>query len=1063
MAMNRGAAIDEFVSKNLKLLTSTEFERRSFKDAQRKYFYEKHGNKHGTPSLSEVLIVLVQLLRKRGTSTAALNDMFDRLPAFRLVGDTQAEELRRQIVDTAFQSTLSQDQLDTIRKVGAFEALEIQKGSEIEARKAIELRELERQIEEKRQEYDQLPSVLEQSPVEEPEFNPEAEAVKQWWERFYLRENPFRRKDGLDAIDRNLYDAVILRTKPLVDAIGLLTRDPFGMFGTASLLLGDYGFGKTTFIDYLSYYLATKNIAAIRITSGRPHADADGFIDDFYVRLRSSFRSELRAGGQSPESGSDDATIDSQVVSLAQKLIESGRLGIIIFLDDYHKHRSALPAIYEFLGTLQILKDEFARHGVKCGFIVAGLPEWRRQIPSNSQMTGFLDGPIYEMPPITPESVTAVFNQRIRAFCYDTNIRELKLQYVKHIFQGAGKSSGYRDYLTKIIGELENNNYAIVNTPIEITEEKLNDVRLVIESDPALKSSFNKLVYESKFKNFNREQVAKCVELLVQTSLQNGIGENDVLFLDSTFYFGRLRDLGLIQKRKEGVGKAFKWVIHYRLQGKLDQIQHKYNFGINDYLLKLYAYKGYGGKPAHEIPLRDGPLVEARKFLNRSELKINKSARESIGVAFHAYDAAIHAARTGPSEEGVVPHCIRAFEAISNALFEIDGTMPYFHRAGVLKISHRWQSHWLADESVSEFFGRTDRYDKTKSAADATHTVRSLETILLAVTDRMKQILDDVTDATVSVGLFHNLSQHTQAELSLFDRVRTDYFSTDSNAHFEYVKAMTDYLEERFRWFLYVTTTAVFGKEYFAQVPGGQTRQYAYKNLTSRESYSVVENMYHGLTRPQFRQIFTGGSIKSQIIDGLGLAWQTVDWDKFFEIFVERNIETAHHQRQAFSASDRSAYVRYVQMAEQLLAAINRTVSKMLVDDAYIMLNAGSIRPVEACGMKFCFRVKESREHPMPPNHQLREEHARAVGGASAEPVKIERAAYDRFREFLLAKLDATEDGTQVEELMDVEYLVSHYNLPFLEFMAALAYMYRAEEIIRVLPWIGGAVLIKRQ
>jgi hypothetical protein len=64
--------------------------------------------------------------------------------------------------------------------------------------------------------------------VEEPNFNPEAEAIKQWWERFYLRENPFRRKDGLDAIDRRLYDAVVLRTKPLTDALGLLSRNPDG-------------------------------------------------------------------------------------------------------------------------------------------------------------------------------------------------------------------------------------------------------------------------------------------------------------------------------------------------------------------------------------------------------------------------------------------------------------------------------------------------------------------------------------------------------------------------------------------------------------------------------------------------------------------------------------------------------------------------------------------------------------------------------------------------------------------------------------------------------------------
>jgi hypothetical protein len=60
----------------------------------------------------------------------------------------------------------------------------------------------------------------------------------------------------------------------------------------------------------------------LRITSGRPHADASGFIDDFYVRLRTCLRTELKAAGQqhAAEAGAGDSTIDSQVVELAQRL-----------------------------------------------------------------------------------------------------------------------------------------------------------------------------------------------------------------------------------------------------------------------------------------------------------------------------------------------------------------------------------------------------------------------------------------------------------------------------------------------------------------------------------------------------------------------------------------------------------------------------------------------------------------------------------------------------------------------------------------------------------------------
>jgi hypothetical protein len=134
--MNRDEALDEFVSKNLKLLTSADFDRQAFKGPLRKYFYEKHSNKYGVPGLGDVLGALVQLLRKRGTPPHVIIRMIDQLPGFRLIGEKQVEELKRQVREAKFQSALSEDQLDTIRQVGAFEALEIQKGSEIEVRKA---------------------------------------------------------------------------------------------------------------------------------------------------------------------------------------------------------------------------------------------------------------------------------------------------------------------------------------------------------------------------------------------------------------------------------------------------------------------------------------------------------------------------------------------------------------------------------------------------------------------------------------------------------------------------------------------------------------------------------------------------------------------------------------------------------------------------------------------------------------------------------------------------------------------------------------------------------------
>jgi hypothetical protein len=279
MSMNREAALEDFVSRNLTLLTSKQFDRKDFKAASRRYFYEQHKNKHGSPGLGDVLNALVLFLRKRGTPLDRIDAMIDKLPAFRQIGERQIENLKGLLWVEKPTSVLSESQLEDIRKVGAFAAVERHKGSEIEARKTNELREQDRQIQEKRQEYDQLPSVLEQEVIEEPEFDPEAEQIRRWWERFYLRDDPFRRKDGLDSIDKSLYDAVVVRTKPFTEALGLLARNAKGMFGTASLLLGDYGFGKDD-LHRLSFVLpGEEGHCSDSGISGRPHPDAGGFID----------------------------------------------------------------------------------------------------------------------------------------------------------------------------------------------------------------------------------------------------------------------------------------------------------------------------------------------------------------------------------------------------------------------------------------------------------------------------------------------------------------------------------------------------------------------------------------------------------------------------------------------------------------------------------------------------------------------------------------------------------------------------------------------------------------
>ena len=249
--MNEEQALREFVAKNETLLTDSNLDRRHLKDALNDFYVVRHKHAFSTPT--NVAIMKAFLARLKGAlSDQQLHDLIDTLPLFRLAGDNQRQQLHDSLTNKQIQSVLTDQQINDLRQVGAFEAVERHKGGQIEKAQLRKLEDIEKQIRQKRDEYESLPSILDREVVPEPRFDPTVEDIKPWWERFYLQGNPFPRKDGLSDISASLYEAVIIKTAPFQSTLSNLQRNPAFLFNSGFLLVGDYGYGKTTFIDYLS-------------------------------------------------------------------------------------------------------------------------------------------------------------------------------------------------------------------------------------------------------------------------------------------------------------------------------------------------------------------------------------------------------------------------------------------------------------------------------------------------------------------------------------------------------------------------------------------------------------------------------------------------------------------------------------------------------------------------------------------------------------------------------------------------------------------------------------------
>lgn len=107
----------------------------------------------------------------------------------------------------------------------------------------------------------------------------------------------------------------------------------------------------------------------------------------------------------------------------------------------------------------------------------------------------------------------------------------------------------------------------------------------------------------------------------------------------------------------------------------------------------------------------------------------------------------------------------------------------------------------------------------------------------------------------------------------------------------------------------------------------------------------------------------------------------------------------------------------------------------------------------------FRFGTKPHRKRDMPVSHQLGlDADFPFVDGELIAEHSASQNDLDKVRATLNAAF-ASGDFV-IEDLFDVEYLRSHYDVPFVELICCLTFFSWCDRTIRVIPWFGSCVLI---
>lgn len=1047
--MNKDEALSRFVKQNLKLLTSEDLDKKALKKLIRDYFVVTHNKKYGQPKPFHVCQALVKYQIKNGINKESIGVQVELLPVYKNLGGQNLEAIYFLLKDDESETILSEDELARIDNSEAYAAIKTIEGEKIRLDIEGENTELitkkkglEKEIAKRKEELLAIPSILDEADIEEPVFSPEVENVKPWWQRFYLKGNPFPgNKDGLSTIDSSLYDQVVVKTRPYQALIHQIDKNVAEIFNTAYMLVGDFGFGKTTLQDYLIYYLANKNILPVRITCMQAQPDYKGFYDHFSLKLIKELSREING-----HSGQFNLLDPDILIDLCAEICLK-RDGIVILLDDYHKHRSEYLSIYDFLGSLQILKDELTRAGCNVGFIVSSVPEWQEASQEHQQMSGFFDSNPIVMPPPTPDIIRDVFNQRISAYCYDTSPREIKVDFIESIFALSDHKGSYRNYLNRIIEELESNNMAIVSSPIELSEFEIAQIKQTIVNDPSIWSPLQKLLKGSRFKKYNEEQISKCLELLVICQSQNGIDESEPIFNENKYYFSRLNETALISKRKNPKSpNGFNWVISPAVSNCINKIKDSYGYNFQDYFLKIFSHRT-DIPTGSDTALTDASVLSKFKAFvndNKSFIGADEAARiEGALILFDKFE--VDPASKKKRDQAVVD-MVSAINALSSALFIIDGTDEFFESLDISDIEERWSLHHIDGEDVDQFLLKVRSYAEADNSPQYSLASRHAKDAFIFISERIMLILSDrMQKEGDRFGYGAAQVKQNSSDISFYDSIRGDIYSPSLEVKLRYIERVKSHLEKSIKEFLYVTSVMVFGEaDYFKKAfPSENIDKFVRRNT----GFTLYQSLYSKLDRAEIKNVFLNGSpVRSHIIENLELGWDSGVWFDFFDIFVESTSDTK---------ADINAYTRFCKLAVELTGSMNSLVTQIPVSDTYVIdeSGAGLDNMMFKTGFSLLSSAKNissvllSTDEPVFPKDHKHERHV------------LDSVMYERVKKSILSR---TENNILIENLLDISYITEHYKVKYYEFLLSLVYLKECDSSIQIYNWFGSHVLIRK-
>lgn len=937
--LNKESIIINFIRDNLKVLQQKEFPEELYKKSKHEYFIQRK-NLVGKPKDTEIAqTTTMYMIKKSMIKDEVKLKEFLELPFFKknvLRPSIFFEALKLKNPDSFV--IIDPSKLDNAEYIERVENEIKQKViTENKSEFDEQTKKFKSEIESIKKELASIPTRLEKQEFVEPETEPPEEQQKlEWWQTLNLREDPFLLAEGLQKINKDFYEDIIVRTEIFNRYVNYTEKLREQIFKN-TIFYGDFGSGKTAFFNYLQKTLLQNKILStyVQIWAG---LDSDTNIHSFKEDLLSSLKDECRRYGVDIVDDKDENHLQRIKNILLELTTQKGFQGFVIFVDDLHKNNKAFGAVIDFLSYLQIFTSGLSNGGeMNVSTYVAGIPKWKSKIQSEPRLSGSLIRD-ENMPEITEQNAFDMLNKRMLTFSKNQDKKNIIGRgFVKQVYDNLKQNNitvTFRDFVRQTLEEFRNNNFDRVLTvnPKAIPTETVHQIKSMIYNIPKLNYQFEQLF--TLLQNVQEENRQKCFEVLGDTYLEEGMYENSPQGERNLWAIQKLERSGLVNYHSDEIG--IKWIVNKELRTLNQEIIEKFNISMEDYLIPAFI-----GNPILRSRNTTSPELEilieiSNGRINPSETKILEKAIEDYKPLLRIHET--HTINIVPNE--LVDKCLTSLTSLTNAFMFLQ-SIPKIDGSDQKVISF-WKDFWYKPSSMIEFINQIESNEKTDINV-ANYIFGIYKEAISELTIFFKNQIEK--DRLFSIS-YENL---TNNDCEKIDKCREMWMN---KKYYEMCSDITDYLEIKIRQHLFNVLTLFYGdmifrkRRYEKEIQGK-----IHDNIKKDEKKGMAQifNELQFFDRKDYKRLMTKNT-KEQYSDIGHQNWIDVfseifsPWNEeqlfnFLNVFGDFNTAIAHNKTESIDSKNQPELRQYMLDSIFLLQKLNGSYKKIL-EKGVVKLNS---------------------------------------------------------------------------------------------------------------------------